>query len=459
MNSSTGATSGTKEVGGAQPPRAAGRAGAGGVGVARTPLVLITESAATPPLGSVAVSVDIPEKIEPFAPSRESRYLLQDTARKLLPQHRVSHCFWHLQRGESSVGVAYSSAAERARYLRLAVCGSVWACPVCASRITEKRAEEVRAALIALNDRGGSAGFATLTVAHSHEDALETVLEGFLTAFRSLTSWRGYKTLREEFGVLGYVRVLEVTYGRNGWHVHVHVLYFFDRSHTQETLSQLEARLYPLWSKAASKQGLSMSRQHGLEIKLAYGTVEEYLSKFGRGPRWDISREMTKGHVKRGRSVAGLKHLTPWELLAAAEAGDRRCGSLFREFVGKFDGKAQLYWSPGLRADLLPAAAEVSDHDLAVSGEEDEKEVGAIPAPLWESVKRDKGRERVLRLVEQAKGAWAPVAEYLAEVEERFPPYVPRERLAVSPELRVELDAMHERQRERNRWRGPLVGG
>ncbi len=447
------------------------------------PLVNNTKSAATAPLVNVVLSVgttgetgssslsknenlllpeiDINSSSSSFSLTLEGRYLLQEAARKWLPQHRVCSCFWWLARGAADVGVAYSSVAERARYLRLMVCGSVWACPVCAARITEFRAGEVRSALAALTGRGGSAGFATFTVSHTHEDALETVLGGFLAAFRAMTSWRGYKSLRVAYGVLGYVRVLEVTYGRNGWHVHVHVLYCFDQIHSQETLSEFEDKLYPLWLVAARKQGLTMSRQYGLQVKLAYGTVEEYLSKFGHGPRWDIAREMTRGHVKRGRSLAGLKHLTPWELLALAQMGDLRAGSLFAHFVSRFDGKAQLYWSPGLRALLLPAVAEVSDQDVAELAEPDEREVGAIDRRVWESVKRDGGRARVLQLVKDAGGDWSGVAGYLDDVVRRFPPFVPRDLSVMAPELRAGLDQLHADQAERNRWNGPLlaVGG
>jgi hypothetical protein len=340
------------------------------------------------------------------------------------------------------------------------VCGSVWACPVCAARITAFRAGEVRSALVALTGRGGSAGFATFTVSHTHEDALAKVLEGFLAAFRSLTSWRGYKALRAAYGVVGFIRVLEVTYGRNGWHVHLHVLYCFDRLHSQETLTEFEERLYPLWSVAAGKRGLTMSRQYGLQIKLAYGTVEEYLSKFGHGPRWDIALEMTRGHIKRGRSLAGLKHCTPWELLALARMGDVRSGALFALFVSRFDGKAQLYWSPGLRSLLLPAAADASDQEVAASGEDEEREVGAIDRRVWESVKRDGGRARVLQLVEEGRGDWSAAAAYLVSAVQRFPLPLPGRDLAkLPPEIASGIEQMHADRIERNRWRGPLVEG
>jgi hypothetical protein len=335
-------------------------------------------------------------------------------------------------------------------------CSSVWACPVCASHITERRADEIRAALASLRDKGGSAAFATFTVSHAHEDALETVLAGFLAAFRYLTSKPSYKRIRARSGVLGFIRVLEVTHGRNGWHVHAHVLYCFSSVLSPAEVQCFEDDLYPLWESAAARSGLSMARRYGLEVKQAYGSVEEYLAKFGRGPRWDISREMTKGHIKRGRSIAGLKHLTPWELLAAAGAGDRHCGGLFREYVGRFSGKAQLYWSPGLRELLLPVTAPATDAELVAEAVADEFLSGKISSSDWESVKRAVGRAEVLRLVEVASGSWDMVAAYLARVLVDFPPFAPRDRGALSEGFRAMLVQLHVDQIERNRWRGSV---
>jgi hypothetical protein len=279
---------------------------------------------------------------------------------------------------------------------------------------------------------------------------------GFLAAFRYLTSKPSYKRLRARAGVLGFIRVLEVTYGRNGWHVHAHVLYCFSSQISLAQAKQFEDDLYPLWESAAARSGLSMDRRFGLQVQPAYGSVEEYLAKFGRGPRWDISREMTKGHIKQGRSIAGLKHLTPWELLAAAQVGDRRCGALFREYVERFSGKAQLYWSPKLRGLLLPEETPATDAAIIAAVDVGEVVAGSIPSAVWESVKRAGGRAEVLRLVEQAAGSWDMAAEYLARVVAEYPPFVPRDRSALSEGFRAMLVQLHGEQIERNRWRGPL---
>jgi hypothetical protein len=231
---------------------------------------------------------------------------------------------------------------------------------------------------------------------------------------------------------------------------------FLDGAHDAAALERLEGELYPLWELAASKHGLSMNRAHGVRVERSSGASSDYVTKFGRGPRWDVVAELTKGHLKLGRSLVGRQQFTAWELLALSGSGDTRAGVLFREFVEHFSGRAQLYWSPGLAALLLPDVPQLDDAELAVVAESDAVEVGTIPPPVWESVLRAHGRARVLELVEAAGGGWGLAASYIEEVCRRYPPYQRRDLLAVSPELRAQLGQLHAEQRERNRWRGPL---
>jgi hypothetical protein len=360
------------------------------------------------------------------------------------------------------VDVEYSPSTGRARYRKLQTCGSVWVCPNCALVVAERRAEEVRLALAALAESGGSAAFATLTVAHGRGDSLERVLEGFLAAFRYLSSKPSYKRLRARLGVVGSVRVLESTHGRNGWHPHFHVLFCFDRKLSERDVDRFSDELFPLWSGACAREGLTMDREHGLHVVPAYGTVEEYLAKYGRPPKWDISRELTKGHIKAGRSLAGVLQLTPMQLLEAAHAGDVRCGRLFIEFAARFHGKAQIYWSPGLRARLLPAVPAVSDAEVVAAADAAARLALALTSPEWEAVKRvPHGRPRVLDLVEDDKGGDRQARVFVAAALALHPAPVPRDLTLLPPELAAAMPRLHAEQWERNRWRGPLaaVGG
>ncbi len=469
MNSSiSGATSGTKlgSVPGGGPEAVAcdrvRAAGAGGFGpraaAAPTPLVIVGKSADPPSPSLNDVFVDITEKNDDFALFRKRTYLLQRTAKKLLPFHPVGGCLWNIARGESGVEVEYSPSTGRARYRKLQTCGSVWVCPVCATIIAERRAEEIRLGLAALSAEGGSAAFATFTVSHGRGDSLERVLEGFLAAFRYLASKPSYKKLRKRYGVLGYIRVLEVTHGRNGWHPHVHVLFCFDSVLAAGDVARFADEIYPLWQSACAREGLVMNRQYGLHVVPAYGTVEAYLAKFGRPPSWDISREMTKGHVKAGRSVAGSVQLTPMQLLEAAHAGDDRCGRLFAEFAARFNGKAQLYWSPGLRARLLPDDQAVSDAEVVAASDEAARLALEITPPEWEAVKRvPDGRPRVLGLVEADKGGDGQARAFVARAVALYPAPPRRDLTKMDPGLHAAVAVLAAEQTERNRWRGPVL--
>jgi hypothetical protein len=167
---------------------------------------------------------------------------------------------------------------------------------------------------------------------------------------------------------------------------------------------------------------------------------------------------MAKGHVKSGRSVAGVVQLTPMQLLEAAHAGDDRCGRLFAEFAEHFNGKAQIYWSPGLRARLLPDDQAVSDAEVVAASDEAARIALEMTSPEWEAVKNvPNGRPRVLELVEAEKGGADSARVFVAEAVALYPAFVPRDLTKMAPDLRAAVDGLAAEQKERNRWRGPLL--
>jgi hypothetical protein len=236
----------------------------------------------------------------------------------------------------------------------------------------------------------------------------------------------------------------------------LHVLFCFDRPLGEEEVGRFSDEAYPLWESACAREGLSMTRRYGLHVVPAYGTVEAYLAKFGRLPQWDVSRELTKGHIKAGRSLAGDLQLSPMQLLEAAGSGDERCGRLFAEFAARFNGKAQLYWSPGLRARLLPDDEAVSDVVLVAASDEAAQLALALTSPEWEAVKRvPHGRPRVLGLVEVDRGGDVQARAFVAAAVALHPAFPRRDLSLMPPELSAVLGELRADQAERNRWRGP----
>lgn len=113
--------------------------------------------------------------------------------------------------------------------------------PRCAAVIASRRSEELGNAIRAAHAAGAMCYLLTLTMRHSSRDELSDLWSGLSAAWRKTfgaTAWTGDKGyVRKDgsfrpprlgdagrFGVAGLCRVVEVTHGLNGWHLHAHVL-------------------------------------------------------------------------------------------------------------------------------------------------------------------------------------------------------------------------------------------
>jgi hypothetical protein len=175
------------------------------------------------------------------------------------------------------------------------------------------------------------------------------------------TFWRRWT---KSVGLNGTVRSLEVTYGLNGPHVHVHVLLFC----TAPAAVLRACELLSAWKQACLDAGLDEPNAHGVDIQVGNAVVGDYVGK------WGMDYELTKSHVKRGRGTEGR---TPFDLLRASAAGDEAAGRLFIEYANAFKGRRQLVWSKGLRK-LLQLGREETDLELAEKHGEDAEYVGTI---------------------------------------------------------------------------------
>lgn len=126
--------------------RAASASAAGRGGAAGAALGTITKSPAASAMGR-----------------RVERYALQAVARDILPKSRTALCLRTRIKGGGGVGVWKCEHAGTAHYSGLIVCGSVWTCPVCAAKISEKRRGELNAAIGQHQQSGGDVLLLTLT--------------------------------------------------------------------------------------------------------------------------------------------------------------------------------------------------------------------------------------------------------------------------------------------------------
>jgi len=345
--------------------------------------------------------------------SRVNRFILQQVARKLLPKTRTNYCLRLRQKGKQ-IEVWKSHEFKTASFVGLQTCGSVWACPVCAAKIAERRRAEVVAAMAAHKAAGGSVTLLTLTAPHQRTDNLADLLAKLKKALNSFKNDRHVKAIFKAMGIIGDIKALEVTHGRlspsnNGWHPHYHVLQFGGLGEALVALDWLqmvdmEDVLYQRWAAACVRAGLGEpSRAHGL--KLDDGSkAAKYVSK------WGLEDEMTKGHTKKA-----LHGETPFDFLRAylADPNDKQAGALFREFAETFKGKRQLVWSRGLKKRY--AIGELTDEELSAQTDDQARLLGQITLEQWCDVLAVEGRGVVLQLA--SSSGWDAVAVYLASIK------------------------------------------
>jgi len=385
--------------------------GMAGAGVSRH---LPDVQAGGPKKGARAVSLGTNAKYEcrPME-SRVQRFALQSVSRSILPESRTAKCL-RIRAHGAEVQVWKSTQYPTAQYGGLQTCGSVWACPVCAAKIAERRRVEVLAAMTAHKAQGGCVNLLTLTTPHQRSDNLAELLAKQAKALRSFWSDRQVKAVFIAMGTIGQIRAMEVTHGRlspqnNGWHPHYHVLMFqgagvdlarFDHAQMRDW----EVRLYLRWAARCKAAGLGVpSLAHGL--KLDNGTkAAKYVTK------WGLEDEMTKGHTKKA-----LHGETPFDLLRVVleNSSDLQARALFLEFATTFKGKRQLHWSHGLKA--MFAIEEASDDELSTRVEEDAVLLGLLTVDQWRDVLRVDGRATVLEIA--AASGWHEVQRYLWFIE------------------------------------------
>jgi hypothetical protein len=330
--------------------------------------------------------------------ARFNRFILQGSARRLLPGHRVSKCIRSVSNSTGDVAILKSETNGKCHYGGLQTCGSVWVCPVCAAKISERRKLEVRSALDTHLAAGGGVEMVTLTFPHSRTDVLKDLMAQLRQAMKVLKRGRSYRSVRSIFQSIGSIRALEVTWGEaNGWHPHFHEIWFFSKPLTVRHRAMLTALLYDGWSSACVKSGLpSPNRKRGVHVQPAESAAD-YIAKFGTEPRWEAASELTKQHVKKSRDSKGR---TPFDLLRDYAQGNSRAGALFAEYVEAFFGFSQLFWSPGLKA--IFGVAVLTDEEIAAQKEDQAKVVCRMKVDDW---------KRVLKMAFDARSTLLTLAE------------------------------------------------
>lgn len=338
------------------------------------------------------------------------RFSLQSSAKEILCDGRIVFCMRRLVPHETEVKVLQSLKHGGTFYGNLWVCDSLWVCPVCAGKITEKRRVDLVRLVSLHKEVGGQVVMVTLTYSHKKTDSLKDTQAKTAKALEYFKSGKAAARLRKFHNLAGTITAKEITHGEiNGWHLHFHELWFLDG--VGHDLAALEDVLYEHWRAACLKAGLGEPARHIFKVQGG-----DYAAKYVG--KWGMESEMTKGHVKKGKEG----HYTPFDLLRLyRDGGDYapRAAELFREYADAMHGVRQLFISTTLKK-RYPQVEVKTDEELNKQQEDEAALLGLLNPAQWRRVENaEKVLKRDIRgqLLRRARlGAWQGVLDFLEEL-------------------------------------------
>lgn len=298
-----------------------------------------------------------------------SKWKLQDVATDVLGDGwGTSSCLRSQLNGHTCVHVKDS----KAHYSGLSTCGSVWVCPICSVKISQRRREEIQSALSSADGSKLIPVLVTYTLQHSLSDKLATLVNDLKDAQRYMLNGRFRKEFYSRFDVAGYIRTVETRWSnRTGWHPHIHELLLL---RSPQDTSEIKEFMMGRYGKRLGEKGYLVN-DHTIDVRGGsldpQEIVSDYLTKSS------IELELTSGNWKDGASIS------PFQLLSAYhETDDEKFAELFREYGDATRGRKWITWSRGLR-DMLIDEEEETDEEIAAREESESEIVLRLDRTEW----------------------------------------------------------------------------
>lgn len=367
----------------------------------------------------------------PRTARRRDRFAAQRVLWRESKHKRVRACGQHASANSDGVQlrVTHTDAGATAGFAGLQTCGSVWSCPVCSARILSTRQQEIADAVDRWAETGGQVAMMTFTMRHDASDNLADLWAALSEGWHGITAGKVHQAEKEVYGiattrvvasgkragqtvpthVLPWLRVVEVTHGYNGWHVHVHAIVFLGADVERADLEALYATWWKRWNS-----GLESS---GVDGSLMVNTVETFV---GRDVSKRVGAYVTKNTYTAGQ-VAGLEaarsdlktgrfgNRSPFEILRDLVLQPNgpdtveRDAALWAVFELASHKKRQMTWARGARKVLGLDVVEQTDEEIAAEelGSADDAVLN-IPVDSWKAMNRISGRRAdLLDLAEQ----------------------------------------------------------
>lgn len=305
--------------------------------------------------------------------NRRDKYRLQNVGSKILDhakewgRNRLSMCGkYKLKYGAEGAWLMHDEHAGHAWIEGLAMCDSPWTCAICASRLGEAKADDVRKIENYARDQGHGLSLLTLTSHHTREMDLGELLRMQSDALKLFWSGRQAQAFKKSWGLIGFIRAFEVTHSaKAGFHPHYHYLLVTERHLTEEERAKMAVELFDRWVESSTRAGLKKPSERGFDLKTGV-TAGQYVAK------WGLAREMSKGSSKVGR---GEESRNMWQVLSDAEHNDADA-KLWVSYALATKGKAQQFWTKELK-NILESIDEAEEKE-AEEGEAEERNIDAV---------------------------------------------------------------------------------
>lgn len=195
-------------------------------------------------------------------------------------------------------------------------CKNTWICPVCSARKMATYKRKIASAISAMKERNQHAAMLTFTTIHNRWFTCEESLLILKNSMKKLNK-RVYANMKKskkfesnawsrcfvDLELKQYVQVAEITYGKNSWHPHYHVLYW---TKDVQKFAEHEAAIGELWTKIVKEETIKLFEQTK-NVSNVRARVEEMFERARKSPCFYISK------TKEGK-------------ISAFEASDYICG-------------------------------------------------------------------------------------------------------------------------------------
>lgn len=180
---------------------------------------------------------------------------------------------------EQAVFVIQKSDRTVTRYDGTLRCHSAWACPKCTAEVMAKKATDIACAIDLLKKQKQTATMITFTIPHTKNMSCKEAFQVLLNTWRKFTKgglrtanavktyelktnkagkkgekkiykkgFNPYGNFRETLKIVHNVRVFEFTWGNNGWHPHIHALYWAPNKNFNKILNYEQALIDYWWA-------------------------------------------------------------------------------------------------------------------------------------------------------------------------------------------------------------------